>query len=182
MTTGGAPAGAGGTLGDLVRGRETVEIDACTGPGHDMLGIVPDGVSAAFLTSADGTAVRADVKDNGYAFVVPPTKRPEQRYVVWTGGDGTPHVQPLAWTGFSAGLRCATPPEGLVHVSPSGGGVCPQLGRAFLAPALRGPGPRNRPVPPLLVQTAPCAVAVPLPQAVPQVPPAVRVPTPRRPG
>ena len=59
---------------------EPVATDPCGGPNRDMLsvsGIVPDGVGAAFLTSPDGTAVRADVKDNAYAFVVPRTKRPE---------------------------------------------------------------------------------------------------------
>jgi hypothetical protein len=64
-------------------------------------GIVPDGVPAAFLTSPDGTAVRADVKDNAYAFTIPPSKAFEQRYVVWTGGDGTPHVQPVPLQRFS---------------------------------------------------------------------------------
>ena len=95
----GAPAGAGGRLEDLVRGRADLAIDPCAGPGRNMMslsGIVPDGVPAAFLTSHDGTAVRADVKDNAYAFVVPRSRTAERRYVVWTGGDGTPHVQPLA--------------------------------------------------------------------------------------
>jgi hypothetical protein len=98
VATGGAPAGGGAALPDLVRGRGPVSVDTCAGPNRDMLGvsgIVPDGVGAAFLTSPDGTAVRADVVDNGYAFVVPASRRPEQRYVVWTGGDGTPHVQPV---------------------------------------------------------------------------------------
>ena len=58
-------------------------------------GVVPDGVAAAYLTAPDGTAVRADVADNAYAFVVPAPRDPGQRYVVWTGGDGTPHVQPV---------------------------------------------------------------------------------------
>ena len=58
-------------------------------------GIVPDGVAAAYLTSPDGTAVRADVRDNAFAFVVPRTTRRQARYVVWTGADGTPHVQPV---------------------------------------------------------------------------------------
>ncbi|HMJ36167.1 MAG TPA: hypothetical protein VK501_19855 [Baekduia sp.] len=184
VATGGAPAGAGGTFGDLVRGREQVDIDPCGGPGHDMLsvsGIVPDGVPAAFLTSADGTAVRADVTDNGYAFVVPRTKRPEQRYVVWTGGDGTPHVHPLTWTAFSGRTRCGTPPKGVVRVSPADGGICPYFGRSVFAPAVPAPGPRTRPVPPLLVQV-PCGLAAPPPSALPQPPPAVRAPKPRRHG
>ena len=58
-------------------------------------GIVPDGVEAVFVTAADGSATRADVHDNGYAFVLPRPRRPEPRYLVWTGADGTPHVQPL---------------------------------------------------------------------------------------
>ncbi|HEV7752661.1 MAG TPA: hypothetical protein VGO71_14040 [Baekduia sp.] len=177
VAVGGAPVGAGGTLADLVRGREPVALDPCAGPGHDMLsvsGVVPDGVAAAFLTGADGTAVRADVKDNGYAFLVPPAKRPEQRYVVWTGGDGTPHVQPLTWTPFSTRIRCATVPKDLVQVSPQSRGDCPVFGRRFLAPAAI-PVPRTgvRPAVPLLIQAAPCAfaelppTAVPVPRAVP---------------
>ena len=100
----GAPNGAGGSLPDLVRGREPVSVTFCAGPSKDMLsvsGIVPDGVPAAFLTSPDGTAVRADVKDNAYAFTIPPDKRLAQRYVVWTGGDGTPHVQPVPLQRFA---------------------------------------------------------------------------------
>jgi hypothetical protein len=110
VALGGAPSGAGGRLSDLVRGRETVSVAACAGPNKDMLsvsGIVPDGVPAAFLTTADGAAVRADVKDNAYAFVVPAAKAREQRYVVWTGGDGTPHVQPLPAFFSAPPTRCA---------------------------------------------------------------------------
>jgi hypothetical protein len=75
--------------------------------GARRVSIVPDGVSAAFLTAPDGTAVRADVKDNAYEFLVPRPRVLEQRYVVWTGGDGTPHVQPVLAVGV---LRepCAT--------------------------------------------------------------------------
>lgn len=94
----GAAPGGGGALDDLVRGRAPVWVDPCAGDNHDMLGvsgIVPDGVAAAFLTAPDGTAVRADVKDNGYQFLVPEPRTIGQRYVVWTGGDGTPHVQPI---------------------------------------------------------------------------------------
>ena len=39
-------------------------------------GVVPDGVAAAYLTAPDGTAVRADVADNAYAFVVPAPRDP----------------------------------------------------------------------------------------------------------
>jgi hypothetical protein len=98
VAVGDAAQGGGGALTDLVRGRAPVSTDSCAGPSHDMLGvsgIVPDGVPAVFLTAPDGTAVRADVKDNAYEFLVAHPRTPQQRYVVWTGGDGTPHVQPV---------------------------------------------------------------------------------------
>ncbi|WP_027007735.1 hypothetical protein [Conexibacter woesei] len=110
VALGGAPVGAGGRYEDLIRGREDVALDPCGGPGHDMLsvsGLVPDGVPAAFLTSPDGTAIRADVKDNAYTFVVPRSARAETRYVVWTGGDGTPHVQPLTPIVYPSTSSCA---------------------------------------------------------------------------
>jgi hypothetical protein len=110
VALGGAPVGAGGRYEDLIRGREDVALDPCGGPGHDMLsvsGLVPDGVAAAFLTSPDGTAIRADVRDNAYTFVVPRSSRAESRYVVWTGGDGTPHVQPLTPTIYPSASSCA---------------------------------------------------------------------------
>ncbi len=94
-----APAGGGGALRDLQRGIAPPTLDLCAGTERNMLGvsgIVPDGVEAVFVTAADGSATRADVRDNGYAFVLPRPRRPQQRYVVWTGSDGTPHVQPLA--------------------------------------------------------------------------------------
>jgi hypothetical protein len=106
---GDAPVGAGGRYEDLIRGREDVSVAPCSGPDHDMSsvsGLVPDGVPAAFLTSPDGTAIRADVRDNAYTFVVPMPTRAEDRYVVWTGGDGTPHVQPLPPTSYGIALRC----------------------------------------------------------------------------
>ena len=141
----GAPGGAGGRLEDLVRGREDVATDPCGGPNRDMLsvsGIVPDGVSAAFLTSPDGTAVRADVKDNAYAFVVPRAKRPEQRYVIWTGGDGTPHVQPVGVPYYPSRARC---PAAAAHqpptVSPEASGLCDRFS-ARLLPAIVAPVPR----------------------------------------
>jgi hypothetical protein len=179
----GAPGGAGGRLEDLVRGREPVAIDPCGGPNHDMLsvsGIVPDGVAAAFLTSPDGTAVRADVKDNAYAFVVPRTKQAEERYVVWTGGDGTPHVQPLGAPVFLGRARC---PAAAAHqpptVSPDGSGLC---GRFYPSPAIvvRAPVPsaparRIAPtIPPPLLYRAPCALAPQGARAIP-VPPSVRI-------
>jgi hypothetical protein len=176
----GAPGGAGGRLEDLVRGREPVAIDPCGGPNRDMLsvsGIVPDGVGAAFLTSPDGTAIRADVKDNAYAFVVPRTKRAEERYVVWTGGDGTPHVQPLGSPVFLGRARC---PAATVHrlptVSPDGSGLC---GHFYPAPALIEPpsaSTRRAPLasPPPLLYRAPCALATPMARALP-APPSVRI-------
>jgi hypothetical protein len=136
------------------------------------------GVAAAFLTSAAGTAVRADVQDNAYAFLVPPDKRPEQRYVVWTGGDGTPHVQPLTWTPFSTRTRC-TSAEGSRPGLAQDDGTCPHDLRAFLPPAAI-PLPRggvSRPAVAPLVQAAPCAfaelppTAVPVPRAPRTVPP-----------
>jgi hypothetical protein len=179
----GAPAGAGGRLEDLVRGREPVVLDPCGGPSHDMLsvsGIVPDGVGAAFLTSPDGTAIRADVKDNAYAFVVPRTKRAEQRYVVWTGGDGTPHVQPLASPVFFGRVPCAPPADRQPPVvSPDGSGLCGRFDRppAVVVPPVPAPPSRGRtpvPAPPPLLYRAPCALAAQATPALP-APPAVRV-------
>ena len=98
VAVGDAASGGGGALDDLVRGRAPVTLAPCAGADHSMLsisGMVPDGVPAVFLTAPDGTAVRADVKDNGYEFLLPNQRSYEQRYVVWTGGDGTPHVQPI---------------------------------------------------------------------------------------
>ena len=171
----GAPGGAGGRLEDLVRGREPVAIDPCGGPNRDMLsvsGMVPDGIVAAFLTSPDGTAVRADVKDNAYAFVVARPKRAEQRYVVWTGGDGTPHVQPLGSPVFFGRARCPAavdnrPPT----VSPDGSGLCGH----FIEPP-PPTRPRRAPLtsPPPLLYRAPCALATPMARALP-VPPTVRI-------
>jgi hypothetical protein len=94
----GAPAGGGGSLHELRRGLAPAAVDPCAGADRKMLGvsgIVPDGVEAVFATAADGTATRADVRDNGYTFVLPRPRLPETRYLVWTGADGTPHVQPL---------------------------------------------------------------------------------------
>ena len=98
VAVGDAASGGGGALDDLVRGRAPVTLAPCAGADHSMLsisGIVPNGVPAVFLTAPDGTAVRADVKDNAYEFLLPNQRASEQRYVVWTGGDGTPHVQPI---------------------------------------------------------------------------------------
>jgi hypothetical protein len=181
VTLDGAPGGAGGRLEDLVRGREPVAIDPCGGPNRNMLsvsGIVPDGVGAAFLTSPDGTAVRADVKDNAYAFVVPRTERAEERYLVWTGGDGTPHVQPLGSPVFLGRARCpATTDHRLPTVSPDGSGLCGQFYRspAIIVPALPTPT-RRAPLasPPPLLYRAPCALAPQVSRALP-VPPSIRI-------
>jgi len=110
VATGDAASGGGGALDDLVRGRAPVTVAPCAGADHSMLsisGIVPNGVGAAFLTAPDGTAVRADVKDNGYEFLLPSPKAFEQRFVVWTGGDGTPHVQPVVTSGLVRARACA---------------------------------------------------------------------------
>lgn len=132
VAVGGAASGGGGALEDLVRGRAPVSVDPCAGANHDMLGvsgIVPDGVAAAFLTAPDGTAIRADVKDNGYEFLVPRPKTIGQRYVVWTGGDGTPHVQPIATLGVVPAAACkrlaASDFARAPRVTPTGGfGTC----------------------------------------------------------
>jgi hypothetical protein len=110
VSLGGAPAGGGGALRDLQRGRAPAALDACAGAGRNMLGvsgIVPDGVEAVFVTGADGTSTRADVRDNGYVFVLPRPPRPEQRFIVWTGSDGSPHVQPLPLIPLGGGVPCA---------------------------------------------------------------------------
>ncbi len=65
--------------------------------------------------------MRADVKDNGYEFLLPNQRAPEQRYVVWTGGDGTPHVQPVVTFAFMRPGACkaaAKLPASLARVSP----------------------------------------------------------------
>jgi hypothetical protein len=109
VAVGHAAPGGGGALDDLVRGRAPVWVDSCAGANGDMLGvsgIVPNGVAAAFLTAPDGTAIRADVKDNGYEFLIPRPRTVGQRYVVWTGGDGTPHVQPVLAFSVVRGAVC----------------------------------------------------------------------------
>jgi hypothetical protein len=164
-----AAPGGGGALDDLVRGRAPVWVDPCAGEKRDMLGvsgIVPNGVAAVFLTAPDGTAVRADVKDNGYEFLIPRSRTIEQRYVVWTGGDGTPHVQPV--TTFGGPRRPACPPiarlDRLPIVTPVNG-----LAPCSIAPAVlpAAPTPRKRvvPVPVSPKFWAPC----PAPFAVPPV-------------
>jgi hypothetical protein len=170
VALGGAPAGGGGTTAALVRGRAPVAADPCGGPDHDMLtisGIVPDGVGVAFLTSPDGTAVRADVKDNAYAFVVPRPRTPEQRYVVWTGGDGTPHVTPVPGVVFPARRRCARPVADAPRVTPDVGAGC---GVAVI----ERPGGGRLAAPPPLVTA--CEI-----EAVPAMVPARPLPAPKPP-
>jgi hypothetical protein len=164
---------------------------------------VPDGVPAVFLTAPDGSAVRADVHDNGFSFVVPPARRPEPRYVVWTGSDGTPHVQPVpVFAGIPQVLckRAATVPQ----VTPSGAAQCAPLAliasrrgkarrkvavllpRPVRSPVVVVPRKRGRRVPPAAVPVAPpvfmpCVAGGGLPFLVgpPGVPPrAVPVPAP----
>jgi hypothetical protein len=182
-----AAAGGGGALTDLVRGRAPVSVDSCAGANGDMLGvsgIVPNGVAAVFLTAPDGTAIRADVKDNGYEFLIPRPRTAAQRYVVWTGGDGTPHVQPVLAFGVVRGAVCkqlaarGLPPQ----VTPGFGfGSCvvaPPV--PFRAPRPVPKGGRVIPVPPRVLW-GPCEAApallipsanpAPFPVPVPKSPP-----------
>jgi hypothetical protein len=127
VALGQAPAGGGGTLTDLERGQAAASVDQCAGAHRDMLGvsgIVPDGVDAVFVTAPDGTATRADVQDNGYAFVLPRASGLEQRYLVWSGSDGTPHVQPLAVGG---GVVVATARRDLRYRACAVSGTAPRV-------------------------------------------------------
>lgn len=180
VAIGDAAQGGGGALADLARGRATVSTDQCSGQGHDMLSVsgrVPDGVAAVFLTAPDGTAVRADVKDNACEFVVAHPRRPQQRYVVWTGGDGTPHVQPVVASATPRARLCEQISEletarPRVSPGPGSGGACavtPVL-TVPVSPKLAPPAVRRvrpgRPLPafvgcgpvPPVVLTAPPAV------------------------
>ena len=192
VAVGGAPAGGGGALRDLQRGLAAPAVDSCAGPARDMLGVsgvVPDGVDAVFITAADGTATRADVRDNGYAFVLPRPRRPEPRYLVWTGTDGTPHVQPLGFV--ASGLRGACrarrlPP--VVAPNPLAAGCGPLVVAprpAFVAPSqppVPRRAPRAIPAPAPLLLSPPCilppevlprpARALPAPGAPPRPAPA----------
>jgi hypothetical protein len=175
VATGDAAEGGGGALDDLVRGRAPVSVEQCAGDDHNLLsvsGVVPNGVAAVFLTAPDGTAVRADVKDNGYEFVVPHPRAPQQRYVVWTGGDGTPHVQPV--------LAMAAPPKRVCAMTTVLAARQPRVSvGAFGAPcAILAPRPvpvipktaaaRRRPIP------VPIFVGGCAPAPIFAVPPAVR--------
>ena len=143
VAVGDAASGGGGALDDLVRGRAPVTLAPCAGADHSMLSIsgsVPNGVPAVLLTAPDGTAVRADVKDNGYEFLLPNQRSYEQRYVVWTGGDGTPHVQPIVTFAAMPARACkssAKLSQSVARVSPdalSGCGALP-IANKFVPPA-----------------------------------------------
>jgi hypothetical protein len=148
VAVGDAASGGGGALDDLVRGRAPVTVAPCAGADHSMLsisGIVPDGVGAAFLTAPDGTAVRADVKDNGYEFLLPNQRSYEQRYVVWTGGDGTPHVQPVVTFGTMRTGACkatAKLAQSVARVSPDG--LLPCMPRVISPKFATPPRPTTR--------------------------------------
>ena len=145
VAVGDAASGGGGALDDLVRGRAPVAVAPCAGADHAMLsisGIVPNGVPAVFLTAPDGTAVRADVKDNGYEFLLPNQRPYEQRYVVWTGGDGTPHVQPIVTFAAVPARACkssAKLAQTVARVSPDGFPPCeaPPIVDKFAVPVPR---------------------------------------------
>jgi hypothetical protein len=190
VATGGAAAGGGGALDDLVRGRAPASVETCAGPNHDMLsvsGIVPNGVAAVFLTAPDGTATRADVKDNGYQFLIPSPKTVGQRYIVWTGGDGTPHVQPIAAFGAVPAAACkrvtSTAFAKAPRVTPAAFGLCATpTPIAFPVPAVRRPkGSRIQVEPPLFVGgcAAPPPVLV-LPGGRPPLAVPVRPATPKK--
>jgi hypothetical protein len=146
VALGDAAGGGGGALDDLVRGRAPVAVAPCAGADHSMLsisGIVPNGVPAVFLTAPDGTAVRADVKDNGYEFLLPNPRPYEQRYVVWTGGDGTPHVQPIVTLAAISTRACTSSAklaQTVARVSPDRPFPCagPPIASKFPVPVPRG--------------------------------------------
>jgi hypothetical protein len=176
VALGDAAQGGGGALTDLVRGRAAATINPCAGPDRNMLGVsgvVPNGVPAVFLTAPDGTAVKADVKDNGYEFLLPRPKTAGQRYVVWTGGDGTPHVQPIAALGGWFGqLTCskavASRLAKVPRISPSPGFAPCALERPVKLTPHPKASNRRRAVPvPLFVDCQPAALAVPFATAPP---------------
>ena len=195
----GAPSGGGGALRDLQRGLAPPSVDPCAGAQRDMVGvsgIVPDGVEAVFVTSADGSATRADVRDNGYSFVLPRPRRPESRYLVWTGADGTPHVQPLpALEMFLHVGPCradvmATAPR--VTPDPWSAACGPVTSSIMLAnrlprratPALPGRTPRLRPGGGVVIPARPLPAPMPLGLCAPldvalmAAPPVLRAPRP----
>jgi hypothetical protein len=170
VATGDAASGGGGALEDLVRGRAPVTATSCAGADRSMLsisGIVPNGGGAAFLTAPDGTAVRADVKDNAYEFLLPNPKAFEQRYVVWTGGDGTPHVQPVVTFGAPRASMCpamARLIRSMPRVSPDGMFPCtaPQaVNPKFAVPSRPGARKPRRGVAPPVLYLPRCVLGAP---------------------
>jgi len=134
--------------------------------------VVPDGVGAAYLTAPDGTAVRADVVDNGYAFVVPAPRRLEQRYVVWTGGDGTPHVQPVSPVVAARRGGCRQAVTRLIRATP-GEPICPAA--VVVAPRRRRPArvprvPLRVPAQVWACPALPVSAPLPVPAVRPRVP------------
>ncbi len=105
MATGDAGAGGGGALSDLLAGQAPPSVRNCVGRSFNLVsvsGMVPDGVDQVYLTKSDGTAVKSDVEDNGYSFVVPAAARRSRigdlRFLVWTAANGVPKVQPVTIT------------------------------------------------------------------------------------
>lgn len=172
VATGDAAAGGGGSLADLLRGRAPVTVDPCGGPQRSMLGvsgIVPDGVTVVFLTARDGTAVRSDVVDNAYSFLVPRTRNTSGRYVVWSSNDGTPHVQPLPFVGGPVRGACPAAITRLARVTPDSFAGCGSLLSAPANVARLQPG--SRPVT-VVVPALACRLAFGVaPLAVPMRPP-----------
>jgi hypothetical protein len=101
--------------------------------------------------------------------VVPRPGGIEPRYVVWTGADGTPHVQPANSFGILRGAVCARIARG-TGADPDARRLlrlcaAPPVTRPFAPPAIpRRDHGRRAPVPaPLLLA---CASAVPVPPPI----------------
>jgi hypothetical protein len=180
VAVGGAPAGGGGALRELQRGLAPPSVDPCAGAKRDMVGvsgIVPDGVEAVFVTSADGSATRADVHDNGYAFVLPRARGAiEPRYLVWSAANGTPHVQPLpALAMFARIARCRANATAPIQVTPDFGiAACGGVGGG---PIVFAPGPPPAAIP--MRPHRPRRVGPGVGAAIPARPLPAAVPAPR---
>jgi hypothetical protein len=188
VAIGDAAAGGGGALDDVVRGRAPASVDACAGPNHDMLsvsGVVPDGVASVFLTAPDGTAVRADVHENGYELVVPRPRTFEPRYVVWTGGDGTPHVQPVFLGMWALPSRvCATQRTIPPRVTPMQFAACAlnhPVASTDPVPVFSPPTARRRVARVIPAPALPCAAYGTMPVIVVNTTPIPARPIPARP-
>jgi hypothetical protein len=100
--------------------------------------------------------------------------------VVWTGGDGTPHVQPVPVVVRSGTGACRAPRTNAIRMGPEPG-LCPIAAVVPVPPVPARPRvPSTRPArpTPTVMPVAPClAPAVPAPARVPR-PPAVSVPKP----